>query len=50
MEGIALILGKMNALGTSGMNVINAGKVALLYVPFHTLGTFILILLLKKHT
>ena len=36
MEGIALVLDKKNALGTSEMNVLNAGKVttlSLLYVP-----------------
>ena len=27
MEGIALILGKMNTLGTNKMNVLSAGKI-----------------------
>jgi len=48
MEGIALILSKMNALGTSEMLVLSAGKVNTLlvpYIPSHTSYIFSLILL-----
>ena len=53
MEEVALILDKMNALGTSVMNVHSAGKIntlSLLYIPSHTPCTFSLILLGKNHT
>ena len=47
MEGITLILGKMNALGTSEMNLLSAGKVntlSFLYVPSYTTRIFSCIL------
>jgi len=48
MEGIALILGKMNALGTSEITVLNASKIntlSSLHVVSHTSCMFSLILL-----
>ena len=51
MEDIALMLGKMHAVGTSEMNVLSAGKIntlSLLYVPSHTSCISNLILLWEE--
>ena len=51
MEGIAMILGKMNALVTSEMDVLNPSKInalSLLYVTSHTSCISSLILLWEK--